>query len=166
MLEQFLPQTSFSSYEELISKFRIDVPTRFNFAWDVVDVIAEKRAWRRALVWCDEKGDEAAFTFGQMAELSIARRHLLPLPGHWPRGPGHADPQAALRVLVLPPGAAPDRGNRHSGHAPSDEEGYRLPQQCGGREGHRLRERCEGAGQRGRRPARIPYPEAPDRAAE
>jgi len=71
MLEQFLSQTSFSSYEELISKFRIDVPKRFNFAWDVVDVVAKKEPGRRALVWCDEKGQEATFTFGQMAELSI-----------------------------------------------------------------------------------------------
>ena len=71
MLEQFLSQTSFSSYEELISKFRIVVPKRFNFAWDVVDVMAKKEPGRRALVWCDEKGQEATFTFGQMAELSI-----------------------------------------------------------------------------------------------
>jgi acetyl-CoA synthetase len=71
MLEKFLSQTSFSSYEELISKFHIAVPKRFNFAWDVVDVVAKKEPGRRALVWCDEKGQEATFTFGQMAELSV-----------------------------------------------------------------------------------------------
>ncbi len=71
MLEQFLSQTSFSSYEELIRKFRIAVPPRFNFAWDVVDVVAKREPGRRALVWCDEKGQEATFTFGQMAELSL-----------------------------------------------------------------------------------------------
>jgi len=71
MLEQFLSQTSFSSYEELISKFHVAVPKRFNFAWDVVDVVAKREPGRRALVWCDEKGQEATFTFGQMAELSI-----------------------------------------------------------------------------------------------
>jgi acetyl-CoA synthetase len=71
MLEQFLSQTDFSSYEEMISKFRIVVPERFNFAWDVVDVIAKKEPGRRALVWCDEKGQEAVFTFGQMADLSL-----------------------------------------------------------------------------------------------
>ena len=71
MLEQFLSQTQFSSYEEMISKFRITVPERFNFAWDVVDVIAGKEPDRRALVWCDETGHEAVFNFGQMAELSM-----------------------------------------------------------------------------------------------
>ncbi|HYW85404.1 MAG TPA: AMP-binding protein [Spirochaetia bacterium] len=71
MLEQFLSQTDFSSYEEMISNFRINVPARFNFAWDVVDVIAGKEPDRRALVWCDETGQEAVFTFGQMAEMSI-----------------------------------------------------------------------------------------------
>ena len=71
MFEQFLSQTDFSSYEEMVSKCHIIVPARFNFAWDVVDVIAKKEPGRRALVWCDEKGQEAVFTFGQMAELSM-----------------------------------------------------------------------------------------------
>ena len=72
MLEQFLPRTDFSSYEDFSRELpRSPFPQRFNFAWDVVDVDRRERApGARALVWCDEKGDEATFTFGQMAELS------------------------------------------------------------------------------------------------
>jgi acetyl-CoA synthetase len=70
MLEQFLPRTSFSSYDDFQRNFRINVPARFNFAWDVVETIAAAQPDRTALVWCDEKGAEATFTFGQMAELS------------------------------------------------------------------------------------------------
>jgi acetyl-CoA synthetase len=71
VLEQFLPQTSFSSYQDFSRNFQVNVPARFNFAWDVVDVIAEREPSRTALVWCDEKGAEASFTFGQVRDLSM-----------------------------------------------------------------------------------------------
>jgi acetyl-CoA synthetase len=71
MLEQFIPTTSFSSYEDFGRGYRVNVPARFNFAWDVVDVVAAREPGRTALVWCNEKGEEAIFTFGQMAELSL-----------------------------------------------------------------------------------------------
>src|SRR5271157_4418454 len=71
MLERFLPKTSFSSYEDFSNNFRVDVPPGFNFAWDVVDVVAAQEPSRTALVWCDEKGSESTFTFGQMRDLSV-----------------------------------------------------------------------------------------------
>lgn len=70
MLEHYLPKTTFSSYQEFFRDFRVAIPPRFNFAWDVVDALAVKEPRRTALVWCDEKGAEASFTFGQMAEMS------------------------------------------------------------------------------------------------
>ncbi len=70
MLERFLPRTEFSSYEDFAKGFRVTVPERFNFAWDVVDEIARTDPDRPALVWCDEKGAEATFSFGAMAEMS------------------------------------------------------------------------------------------------
>ena len=71
MLEQFLPKTSFSSYEEFTRDFSVTVPARFNFAWDIVDAVAAREPARIALVWCNEQGEGATFTFGQMAELSL-----------------------------------------------------------------------------------------------
>ena len=71
MLERFLPRTSFTSYEDFSRGYAVKVPEQFNFAWDVVDVIAAAEPSRTALVWCDEKGAEATFTFGQMRELSL-----------------------------------------------------------------------------------------------
>ena len=70
MLEKLLQKSSFSSYAEFYRDFRVNVPEHFNFAWDVVDDIAERDPKRTALVWCDEKGLEATFTFAQMTELS------------------------------------------------------------------------------------------------
>jgi len=70
MLEQFLSQVSYSSYEDFTQNFRINVPERFNFAYDVVDRIARETPDRPALVWCDDKGGEARFSFAEIAERS------------------------------------------------------------------------------------------------
>jgi acetyl-CoA synthetase len=70
MLEEFLPRAGFSSYEEFVTGFRITVPERFNFAYDVVDRLARECPETRALVWCDDKGGEARFTFAAIAEQS------------------------------------------------------------------------------------------------
>ncbi len=70
MLEQFLSQVSYSSYEDFAQSFRINAPERFNFAYDVVDRIARETPDRSALVWCDDKGGEARFSFAEIAERS------------------------------------------------------------------------------------------------
>lgn len=37
MVERFLSQTSFTSQEDFIKNFKINVPENFNFGYDVVD---------------------------------------------------------------------------------------------------------------------------------
>lgn len=66
LLDKFLSQTVFESYQDFISGFNIQVPENFNFAYDVVDVIASGEPDKIAMVWCNDKGEEAVFTFGQM----------------------------------------------------------------------------------------------------
>ncbi len=70
ILEKYLKQTTFNSYEEFKDRFEIEIPDNFNFAYDVVDEIARETPERIAMVWCDDKGDEATFTFGQMKYYS------------------------------------------------------------------------------------------------
>ncbi len=70
MLEKFVSQVDFSSYENFIRDFRIIVPENFNFAYDVVDETAARNPEKIALVWCNDKGEEATFTFGQLRLLS------------------------------------------------------------------------------------------------
>jgi acetyl-CoA synthetase len=70
MLDKFLTQTEFHSYEEFYDQFKIQVPDHFNFAYDVVDEIARATPEKIAMVWCDDKGGEATFTFGQMKRES------------------------------------------------------------------------------------------------
>jgi len=66
MLNRFITKTDFSSYEDFIRNFCIIVPERFNFAYDVVDEIAARDPERTALVWCDDAGEKAVFTFAEL----------------------------------------------------------------------------------------------------
>jgi acetyl-CoA synthetase len=70
MLDNYLSQTDYNSYQEFFEKFEIRIPEHFNFAFDVVDEIALKTPEKIAMVWCDDKGGEAIFTFGQMKRFS------------------------------------------------------------------------------------------------
>ncbi len=66
----------FATYEEFVQNFRIDVPEDFNFAYDVVDVLAQEEPQRRAMLWCDDKGHERTFTFADMARGSSQYAHF------------------------------------------------------------------------------------------
>ncbi len=70
MLEKFLKKTQFDSYQDFFENFEINVPDNFNFAYDVVDEIAAKTPDKVAIVWCDDKGNEARFTFEQIKYYS------------------------------------------------------------------------------------------------
>jgi len=77
LLEKYLPRVEFDSYEDFFENFKINVPDNFNFAYDVVDYYAETTPDKRAMVWCDEKGDYATFTFGQLKEYSDKAANFL-----------------------------------------------------------------------------------------
>jgi acetyl-CoA synthetase len=70
MLDTFLSRTRYDSYEDFIENFSINVPESFNFAYDVADEIALREPDRVAVLWCDDKGNEAVFTFGQLKRYS------------------------------------------------------------------------------------------------
>lgn len=71
-----LKKTDFNSYEEFIEKFEINVPENFNFAFDVVDKIADQSPDKLALLWCDENNNEKCFTFKQIKDLSNQAANL------------------------------------------------------------------------------------------
>lgn len=62
MVWPWLRRKTFTSYESFYRDFRIAVPDRFNYAFDVLDSIASKDPSRRALVWCDDHAEEHVFT--------------------------------------------------------------------------------------------------------
>ncbi|MFA6308559.1 MAG: AMP-binding protein [Clostridia bacterium] len=70
MYEKFVSKTDFDSYEDFYQNLKIKIPDNFNFAYDVVDKIAKAFPDKTALVWCDENGSEATFTFNEINEKS------------------------------------------------------------------------------------------------
>ena len=70
LLDKYLPKTEFNSYEDFYQNFSVTIPENFNFAYDVIDVLAAEKGGERALVWCDEKGAEAVFTYAELKTIS------------------------------------------------------------------------------------------------
>jgi len=70
LLDSFLSRVEYSSYNDFIQNFQIQVPPSFNFAYDVVDAYAATEPDRVALVWCDDHGGEATYSFAQLKEAS------------------------------------------------------------------------------------------------
>jgi acyl-coenzyme A synthetase/AMP-(fatty) acid ligase len=56
-------------YAATCARFRWQVPESFNFGADVVDALAADEE-RLALIWCDEAGAEARFTFADISRAS------------------------------------------------------------------------------------------------
>lgn len=70
MLEKYLKQTIFSSYDDFMQNFKVEIPSNFNFAYDVVDEWARITPSKPALLWTDDKEHEHQYTFGDIKELS------------------------------------------------------------------------------------------------
>lgn len=70
MVEKFLNKTEFTSYEDFINNYSVNVPENFNFAFDVVDEYAKTDPEKKAIVWSDETGEERVFTFADVKHYS------------------------------------------------------------------------------------------------
>ena len=60
-----------------LALFRVTAKEDFNFAYDVIDRLAERSPEKRAMVWCNDKGEEKTFTFKDMKEKSDATASFL-----------------------------------------------------------------------------------------
>ena len=65
----------------VLCKFQPVVPENFNFAYDCVDYIADREPERRAMVWCNDKGEERTFTFDDMRRYSNMTANYLMASG-------------------------------------------------------------------------------------
>lgn len=70
MIEKYLKQCDFSSYEDMKSNYDFIVPEHFNFGFDIVDAWADMEPEKRALVWTNPEGEEKSFRFTDIKELS------------------------------------------------------------------------------------------------
>lgn len=62
--------TDCGSYEEMQQRLKLRIPEKFNFAFDIVDEYARLCPEKRALVWCNDKGEKKQFSFGEISRLS------------------------------------------------------------------------------------------------
>ncbi|MDR0994146.1 MAG: AMP-binding protein [Verrucomicrobiota bacterium] len=81
MIERYLPHTDFSSYEDFKAHYAVNVPPRFNFAYDVVDGWAEQDDAKPALVWMDDQDHIQRYSFGELKRLSNQAANLLAAQG-------------------------------------------------------------------------------------
>ncbi|MBS6511769.1 MAG: AMP-binding protein, partial [Clostridiales bacterium] len=70
MLEKFLPRTEFSSYEDFIENYKVNIPENFNFAYDVMDEWAAQCPEDPALHWCNEENCDRILSFAEIKRLS------------------------------------------------------------------------------------------------
>lgn len=70
MIERFLKQTQFSSYEDFMTNYQLIVPPHFNFGYDVVDAYAEESPEKEAILWTNDRGDVKHLNYREYKELS------------------------------------------------------------------------------------------------
>lgn len=61
-------------YDGKLVDFKPVYQDNFNFAYDVIDVIAQAEPERRAMLWCNDKGEEHTFTFPTWKNTPTGRR--------------------------------------------------------------------------------------------
>lgn len=76
MLKRFIRE-KYASYADFCAHCRVKVPAAFNFAFDVADALAETSPARQAVVWCNDKGEEATFTFADIRAQSNRTANFL-----------------------------------------------------------------------------------------
>ena len=60
-----------------LTSFPVTTPEYFNFAYDIIDMWAEKDRNKLAMIWTNQHGEERFFTFYEMARLSNQAANLL-----------------------------------------------------------------------------------------
>ena len=70
ILERFLKQTEFSSFEDFMENFEVTVPEHFNFGYDVIDEWARIAPQKEAILWTNEAGEVKHVTYAQYKEIT------------------------------------------------------------------------------------------------
>ncbi|MDR0519205.1 MAG: AMP-binding protein [Clostridiales Family XIII bacterium] len=60
----------YKDFEDFSNNYKLDIPSDFNFAFDCVDDWAEREPDKTAMVWCDDDGNTARYSFADMKRRS------------------------------------------------------------------------------------------------
>lgn len=67
---RFLNKNTFDNYDDYIKNAIPNVPNNFNFAYDVIDVIANETPDKTALLWTDDTKEKKTFSFKDLSIMS------------------------------------------------------------------------------------------------
>lgn len=70
MIKEFMNKAEFSSYEDFMQNFSVNVPNDFNFGYDVIDKFAQTMPEKEALLWVNDKGEEKRVTYRAFKNVS------------------------------------------------------------------------------------------------
>ena len=79
--KRFLAKCEFDSYDDYRQNAVPIVPDNFNFAYDVVDVIANEKPDRVAILWMNDSGQKKSITFKMLSQWSNAVANYLTSKG-------------------------------------------------------------------------------------
>ena len=79
--KKFLKKEIFDNYDDYICNATPIVPENFNFAYDVVDVIAKETPDKVAVLWTNDSGEKKSITFKMLADMSSAVANFLQMRG-------------------------------------------------------------------------------------
>ena len=77
LVRRFLDRTEYVDYEDFRQNCKIKVPEKFNFAYDVIDEYARLTPEKRAILWCNDHGEEKVITFKQLSDMSKQLANVL-----------------------------------------------------------------------------------------
>ncbi len=75
--KRFLKKEKFDSYDDYVQNAAPIVPDNFNFAYDVIDEIAQETPDKVAILWVNDSGDKKIITFRDLARMSNAVANFL-----------------------------------------------------------------------------------------
>lgn len=78
---RFLAKDKFDSYDDYVKNAVPIVPENFNFAYDVIDVIAAETPDKVAIIWTNDNHETKKFTFRDLSEQSNAVANFLAARG-------------------------------------------------------------------------------------
>lgn len=63
MICNYLKKEDFTSYEDFLQNFKVNVPDDFNFGYDVIDAYAEEMPEKEAILWANDRGEKKHITY-------------------------------------------------------------------------------------------------------
>lgn len=77
LVNRFLERTEYADYEDFRKNGKLKIPEKFNFAYDVIDEYAKLAPEKKAILWCNDKGEEKTITFKELSVMANQAANVL-----------------------------------------------------------------------------------------